>query len=494
MGEGGEVVPTNVIRAQVHPTVIEIPTTAFNGRTKLEEVDLPEGLLYIGAAAFFECGNLKHINIPSTVKWIGMRAFDGGNKGEGGKFTHLRIPPLVTEIYERAFSYSQRMFSLELPENTTQLGPFAFSNCHALRNLALPASAEVHTLSFFICPALRKLCTSRFEAPYTEEEGDILQVEINNALKHRFDKLPIHKMIYYQSYNNVTAGSLMNALSDSTGNQRDRLGMTPLHIMACSTVQNLELYKVLVDKYPEHLITEDVWGGLPILYAVWGSISKDILHFLIDSYQTHHPDYEFNWTCMVDSLVLGSQEEVVYNLLNIRQKFFPNQIVNWDDLLDKAVTLPSGANNYRQTSIESFRFILQCSIMERVGAIGLRQWRNEITNAIQVFHDQSDPRSKINLTQSMERSYFVPQIKTKLSQYEIEYAKVKESVVLLELALWKKRMSEYVLEQSEGSNLNQSMGRLGLDEEESERQKCRISCGSDIVIEHVLPYLVPIQR
>lgn len=270
--------------------------------------------------------------------------------------------------------------------------------------------------------------------------------------------------------------------------------MTPLHIMACSTVQNLELYKVLVEKYPENLITEDMWGAVPILYAVWGSAPKDILQFLIESYQTLLPDYEFNWTLMVESLLSGMQEETVYKLLDVQQKFFSNQAIDWEDLLAAAMTLPSGANNYRQTTLESFRVILHCSIAERVRDIGLRQWRNDITEAIQVFHDQSSPRSKMNLTQSMERSFFIQQIKAKLSQFEIDYAKVKESVVLLELALWKKRMSEYASDQNEGNNLNQSMDRLGLDEEETSREKCRISCGSDIVIEHVLPYLVPIQR
>lgn len=204
MGEGGEAVPTNVIRAQVHPSVTEIPPIAFSGRTQLEEVELPEGLEGIGSGAFFECEKLKHINIPSTVRWIDARAFDGGNKGEGGKFTHLRIPPLVSSVPRRVFSYSNQMFSLELPEDISQLGQMAFSDGHSLRNLALPSGAEVHTLAFFCCPALRKLSTSRFKTPCTEEQGDIMLDEINNALKHRFDKLPIHKMIYYQSYNNVT--------------------------------------------------------------------------------------------------------------------------------------------------------------------------------------------------------------------------------------------------------------------------------------------------
>ena len=133
--------------------------------------------------------------------------------------------------------------------------------------------------------------------------------------------------------------------------------------------------------------------------------------------------------------------------------------------------------------------------MDRVRAIGLKQWRNEITDAIGVFHDESNPWHDLSPNSYKRRRLFIQRIKAKLTKFEIEYAELKESILLLELALWKKRLSEYALEQqNEGNNLNQSMDRLGLDEEETTREKCRISCGSDIVIEHVLPYLVPITQ
>ena len=76
-------------------------------------------------------------------------------------------------------------------------------------------------------------------------------------------------MIYYQSYNNITVDQLNNATNmrrgqrrslrsklDPSGSQQDCLGMTPLHIMACSTVQSTGLYKALVEKYPENLIAK----------------------------------------------------------------------------------------------------------------------------------------------------------------------------------------------------------------------------------------------
>jgi hypothetical protein len=55
--------------------------------------------------------------------------------------------------------------------------------------------------------------------------------------------------------------------------------MTPLHILACSSVHDLEVYRVIVENYPTNLITEDRWGALPLLYAFWGAAPAEINSF-----------------------------------------------------------------------------------------------------------------------------------------------------------------------------------------------------------------------
>ena len=62
----------------------------------------------------------------------------------------------------------------------------------------------------------------------------------------------------------------LRSILDPTGTQQDCLGMTPLHILACSTVDDLSLYQLLIEKYPEGLITEDRFGALPLLYIYCG--------------------------------------------------------------------------------------------------------------------------------------------------------------------------------------------------------------------------------
>lgn len=74
MGEGS-VVPLDVIRVHVHTAVTAIPEKAFANCTKLEEVELCEGLSEIGVRSFSNCKSLKQIKIPSTVLVIRERAF-----------------------------------------------------------------------------------------------------------------------------------------------------------------------------------------------------------------------------------------------------------------------------------------------------------------------------------------------------------------------------------------------------------------------------------
>ena len=71
----GSIVPNDVVRARVHPSVTVIPFEAFVNCNQLEEVELPDGLQTIGKSAFDRCKGLKRIKIPSTVTVISNMAF-----------------------------------------------------------------------------------------------------------------------------------------------------------------------------------------------------------------------------------------------------------------------------------------------------------------------------------------------------------------------------------------------------------------------------------
>lgn len=75
MGGDNVVVPQDAVRVRIHPSVTVIPEEAFINCTNLKEADLGEELLEIGTRAFFGCGALQRIIIPSTVTRIQECAF-----------------------------------------------------------------------------------------------------------------------------------------------------------------------------------------------------------------------------------------------------------------------------------------------------------------------------------------------------------------------------------------------------------------------------------
>ena len=111
---GDMVVPQDVVRVRVHPSVTVIPDDAFTidsdddafdeTESILEEVELCEGLLDIGKRAFFCCVSLKRIKIPSTV----------------------------TVIHKSAFGWCLGLEEVELSEGLQEIGMCAFSYCSSL--------------------------------------------------------------------------------------------------------------------------------------------------------------------------------------------------------------------------------------------------------------------------------------------------------------------------------------------------------------------------
>ena len=222
---------------------------------------------------------------------------------------------------------------------------------------------------------------------------------------------------------------------DLSGKQQDCLGMTPLHILACSTSQSIDLYKVLIDKYPETLVTEDRWGAIPLLYAIWGSAPDEIIQFLIDSYKSIYPDYELNWTSMLKTLGTvvaldidtesNCLEDIIQNFLNLQEESFPKHDIAREEVLDDLVE----KGIFQSPLI----FFTKCSIKMRLNAIGLKQYRDVIMkkmDSILGIH---------RLDEYGRRREFLTEVQTMFTQYETKYQSLKEATSVLELVLWKNK-------------------------------------------------------
>jgi hypothetical protein len=397
-------------------------------------------------------------------------------------FTNFRIPPLITVIPVGVLSNCRATFSVELSENVVEIRNAALRYCFCLRNVAFPPNAVFGDDDIFIDED-------------DNEMTDLQRLFGSNAriiweLQHRFDRLPIHKLVYYQSYyqgvlqNVIAAMNMRSGQSrtlrsklDPTCNYQDCLGMTPLHIMACSSVHDLEVYRLIVQKYPANLITNDRWGALPLLYAFWGAAPTEIIQFLLESHQSLYPDHVFNWTMMVETMGrCDTPKESIENLLHVKQMHFPEQPIDWGYLLDQFAA--SHRFCFRVPFQERMRFLFMCGMSERVEALPFKVWRDHITSLIHTAAFVYDEDNTVILRE----------IQDKLAHFECEFPKLKEATSILELALWKTRLDDNCLKE----NTTQHQKKIKVDET-SFRKQNRVACGADVVIGNVLPFLISIR-
>jgi len=471
---GGPGPSRDIVHAVVHPSVTVIPDSLFEECNKLQSVQLYEGLEEIGYKAFFRCKALRHMVIPSTVTKIGEYAVyytdieianlsnDVTELGRAaftfGRFVNFKIPPLITTVPESVVGSCKSMFSLEMSENVTQIKTGAFiANWH-MRNVAIPPNCVVDRDAFDNCNALGRFGT---------------EDKIVHALKHRFDGLPIHKMMYYQPYNKVTAEELSSATDirisqrrsklNPSGKQQDTLGMTPLHILAASTVQDASLYRVLIDKYPENLITEDRWGYLPIFWAA--AAPAEIRQLLVESYKLFHPKAQINWTDMLK--VMGSamviRYDVIQNIFDMHKQYFSDQAIDWLEVLNI---------ESRPTPRATFRYLFKCSVSDRIDAIEIKSFRKQL---IKNMINEPEPFN-------ISRRSWIRRMNLQMARFQAICDRLKDNTAILVLAVWKAKINE--------SKKFHQKKKFKLDES-LHREECRINCGSDIIVDHVLPYLLP---
>jgi hypothetical protein len=113
-------------------SVTEIGNEAFCHCEKLERVSGMEGVTSIGDGAFLGCYSLKEITIPDCVTDLGAGAFEDCTKCET-----LTVPKALTELKEWTFSNSG-IKSAAVPDGIP-VAENAFAGC---RNLEEPEEDE----------------------------------------------------------------------------------------------------------------------------------------------------------------------------------------------------------------------------------------------------------------------------------------------------------------------------------------------------------------
>jgi len=458
--------------------------------------------------------------------------------------TRLRTISTAKHLDGRVF-YG-RLFSLELPEtncmridaNLTQgtscLPPskmaqavskaisdskttdvFKREELRCLRNVAFPPDLNEKNLPTFdndsdlgkVLPAMRNrsLAFSLLCNGY--------------ALRGRFHGLAVHKVCYYQAYDTAEVAQqklereleLSSEIASRPGAgsreypHQDCLGMTPLHILACSTKQRSEMYRIMVKCNPEYLFIQDKWGARPFLYLIWGRAPKEIVQFVANAMKIHPPVeddwesdlyysivatfaraaaplvcYEYaiemaklfdldderrypfwasSWRHAVETLCVESHasREYVEGFIQIFCRSFPKTILDLELL---SVTL------VRREKFCFKPFWFEIGVGDRITRLQQQTWRIELGRTIQTFPSQSSERDHQQRVDIMNR------VLTKLAEYESI-----QRLWVVELAFWKHRIHD---------ESDEKIDNVG---ERDFREWCRVTSGSDIVLPCVMSYL-----
>lgn len=115
---------THTKKAIVRSTITSLPDYTFY-KSKIEEIDLPNGLVSMGTYCMDKCLNLKKLIMPDTLTTVQNYTFQ-----ELPNITELHISTSLTSLPVACLRYLQKVTEITIPENVTNIagGNFQFIN------------------------------------------------------------------------------------------------------------------------------------------------------------------------------------------------------------------------------------------------------------------------------------------------------------------------------------------------------------------------------
>ena len=188
--------------------VVAIGDRAFQNRTDLRTVMIPDSVTRINGNAFYGCSNLANVTLSKNLESMGNSAFGNCDKlteieipksltscdifyGSYGPFRdcdklkkvkfeegttviatmlfhhctgieEIEIPDTVTIIKDSAFEECTNLRSVQIPDTVTKIEPEAFQNCVGLTNIRIPDSVKrIDGGAFYGCSNLVNVTLSK---------------------------------------------------------------------------------------------------------------------------------------------------------------------------------------------------------------------------------------------------------------------------------------------------------------------------------------------
>ncbi len=154
--------------------VVAIGNGAFQLKSNITSVIIPDTVTAIGQMAFYNCANLKKVTLGSGVKSIGAKAFNTcksltqiklNNTETVGEYAFYGCTSL-TDLYlnntkvigKNAFAGCKALSTVRMSSKLLYIDQYAFSNCISIKTLSLPDELGfIGNSAFKGCSALTNL-------------------------------------------------------------------------------------------------------------------------------------------------------------------------------------------------------------------------------------------------------------------------------------------------------------------------------------------------
>lgn len=128
---------TNLEEISLPNDIVFIGNNAFECCRRLSMITIPNSVTAIDSKAFYECSGLQEIRIPDSVATIGSYAFFGCSR-----LASAVLPSGLTQINTSMFEECSSLSAVDIPEGVERIGENAFCGCRRLQTVNLPKSVE----------------------------------------------------------------------------------------------------------------------------------------------------------------------------------------------------------------------------------------------------------------------------------------------------------------------------------------------------------------
>lgn len=129
------VIPRAVKHEGQNYVVTGIADDAFANCIRIQGVELPTTMFYIGNRSFMQCTDLRVIQMPKTLVAIGERAFEGDTS-----LIDVVMPNAVVEMGAFAFKNCTNVRHFVISHGLTEIPEGCFQNCRSVTDYFIPAN------------------------------------------------------------------------------------------------------------------------------------------------------------------------------------------------------------------------------------------------------------------------------------------------------------------------------------------------------------------